>query len=112
MANKMKLKKQIESKMVGEYEMTKTHIVKIELGKEMSNIILDIVDQVDDPESQYHSYGISTDFDGEIVCIYLNKLSEQLQYEIDNPDEDSNPGEYYKALMEFLNNFEGYTLWW
>ncbi len=108
----MKLKKLIETERKGEYEFEKTHIILIELEKELYDIILDITDQNDDPESQYHSYGISTGFDSDIVCINLDRLKTQLEYEIENPDEDSDPKEYYKNLIEFLNKYEGYTLWW
>ncbi len=108
----MKLKKVVNVKTAGEYVTTKQHVIKTELDKKFSDLILDMIDYNDDPESQFHSYGISTDFDGEIVCIDMDRLSTQLKYEIANPDEDDTNMEDHKLLTEFLDKYEGYTLWW
>jgi len=108
----MKLTKVVEKKKEGDYEISKTHVIKMELDKKMQEIMFDLLEYNDDPESQYHSYGISTDFDGEIICIDMDKLSSQLKYEIENPDEDNANMDNHKALVEFLNKYEGYTLWW
>ena len=66
----------------------------------------------DDPESQYHSYGIGTGFDSEILFINIGKFVEQLEHEIETVCDEDFDYSGYKKLVEFLKEYEDYNADW
>ncbi|MEA1909512.1 MAG: hypothetical protein U9M89_00585 [Patescibacteria group bacterium] len=105
----MKLRKFIDKKQEGEYEIIKNHIVEIQIDREViRDFCLNVFIVGDDPEYDFTKYGILTDEEGEpdyiIVNTFLNAIDERKA----ESDEEIDPSDYEE--IQKLAEYRGYNL--
>lgn len=107
----MKAKKFIEKKMDGDIEITKKHIVEIEVSKDIIEFVCKAYLQADDfdPEESWMKHGVLLDQIGEPEYVEIGKFLDSIDSRAKELDEELEPDDYKE--MQKLQPYRDYELW-
>ena len=109
----IKIRKFIDKKIEGEYEIIKNHVIEIDVNKNaLDDIAFKFFKAGDDPEEDYNVYGILIDYDGELDTINISKFLDAIERTNEaknNVDEEELSKDLYDEAQK-LKPYRGYSV--